>query len=233
MPLCLSKDLERVRRDLLTMSALVEQAIGKAMCAVIMRRGELGHEVIRDELEIDAREVAIEEDCLRILALHQPVACDLRFLVATLKVNASLERMGDLAVNIAERALVLGSRAAIEAGDFRAMAGTVLGMVNGALNAFVSLDSALAVEVRRSDSGVDAAHRLVFGAVQEIIRARPDCVELALHTLSVSRHLERVADLATNIAEDVVFMVNGEVLRHRHEQLAVALPEPVGLLGER
>jgi phosphate transport system protein len=154
-----------------------------------------------------------------VLALHQPVAVDLRFIVAALKINNDLERIGDLAVNVAERAEWLAQRPTVETGfDFVAMADKVQWMLQKSLDAFVRVDTKLAREVREADDEVDAMNRQMYGIVEDGVKKRPDRAAELIHLLSVSRHLERVADLATNISEDVIYLAEGEIVRHKRER---------------
>ena len=214
----LLRDLERVKKEILEMGTLVEAATNKAITALIDRRPELAEEVMAGDDTIDEKEVTIEEECLKILALHQPVAADLRFTVAVMKVGNDLERMGDLAINIAERAVYLSTHDPIEVPlDFGRMVEKVQTMLRECLDAMVNLDTTLARKICRGDEEVDAINREMFVILQDLMYRKPETIKRAVHTLSASRHLERIADLATNIAEDVVFMVEGEVIRHRLE----------------
>jgi len=214
----LQRDLENLKRDLLAMGSMVWDAIQRAMTALVDRRPELAAELLEVDDAIDAREVEIEEECLKLLALHQPVATDLRYIITVLKVNNDLERIGDLAVNIAERAVDLASDDPIPVAlEFGGMVERVQAMVNGALDALVERDTELARRVLAMDDEVDALHRAMFATLQDVMREDPATVVRAVQSLSVSRHLERIADLATNIAEDVVFMVDGDLIRHQHE----------------
>lgn len=214
----LLRDLEDLKRELLTMGSLVEESIDKAISAFLNRNRILAEEVKNGDRELDRREVQIEEACLKILALHQPVAADLRFIIAVMKVNNDLERMGDTAVNIAERAAYLAEHEPVRGPlDFPRMTELVQEMVRESLNALINLDTAKARWVGAHDDEVDTINRQMFVIIQRIMMEDPACVERAVHTLSISRHLERIADLATNIAEDVIFMVDGEIVRHRME----------------
>ena len=213
----LQRDLEHLKKEILSVGALVEQAILKSTTALSERRPELAEEVINGDNEIDAREVTVEEECLKALALHQPVATDLRFIVMVLKVNNDLERMGDLAVNIAERALLLCSHAPFMVPRFEEMVAKARGMVRDSLDALVNLDVGLAQKVRAADEVVDRCHAEIFEYLQGTMRGEPATIERAMAMLSVSRQLERLADHATNIAEDVEFLVEGEIIRHRGE----------------
>jgi phosphate transport system protein len=212
----LQRDLERVKRDLLAMSGLVEEATDLAIGAVVDRRRDLAEQVVAGDDRIDAKELEVEDECLKVLALHQPVASDLRFLISVLKVNNDLERMGDLAKNIAERALALAGQPPIEgAEDFRSMAERVRRMVHDCIDALVERNVDLARKVCFDDREVDEENRRRFERLQDVMRKDPSSVERAVHLLSISRHLERIADHATNVAEDVVFLVDGEVIRHQ------------------
>ncbi|MBN1918756.1 MAG: phosphate signaling complex protein PhoU [Verrucomicrobia bacterium] len=217
MPKHLERDLEHLKKEILKVGSLVEEAIGKAIKALMDRRPETAREVIDGDSVIDAREVEVEEQCLKILALHQPVAIDLRFIVAVMKVNNDLERMADLAANIAERAVYLATHDAIRLpAGFSRMAETVRTMVRQSLDALVNMDEMLARSVLRRDDEVDAANREMFDALQQLMHDDPLTIERAVHALSSSRNLERIADHATNIAEDVIFMIEGDVVRHVH-----------------
>jgi phosphate transport system protein len=214
----LRRDLDRIEKHILEVGSLVEGAIRKATVALVDRRSDLAEEVIQGDALIDAREVEVEEEILKCLALHQPVAIDLRFLVAVLKVNNDLERMGDLAMNVAERSLYLSSHEPLGVHlDFKRMVDLVRGMVSGCLDALVQQDSLHARALCKLDDQVDAMNKEMFVVLERHMLEHPESIERAVHALSASRHLERIADLATNIAEDVVFMVEGDVIRHRAE----------------
>ena len=212
----LERDLENLRRELLDMGALVETAVNKAVVALTQRRQALAEEVELGDAAVDLKELDVEHECSRILALHRPVASDLRFVVACLKVNNDLERVGDLAVNIAERvrALVDAAPFAIPT-ELEELAERARQMLRRSLDAFVSQDTELARQVRDEDDVADELNRRMFETMQARMKAEPDLIERALHVLSSSRNLERIADLATNICEEVVFLVDGEVIRHR------------------
>ncbi|MGE3966375.1 MAG: phosphate signaling complex protein PhoU [Planctomycetota bacterium] len=214
----MQRDLEQLKRHVLTMGALVEQATNWAITALVDRRVELARDVMVGDNQIDQMELMIEEECLKLLALHQPVAGDLRFVVSVMKVNNDLERMGDLAINIAERAAFLAEEPPLSVPlDFPRMAEVVRRMVRDSLDSLVRLDTDLARRVCVADDEVDEINRGMFVRIEDVMRSDPESVERAVHSLSASRHLERIADLATNIAEDVVFMVEAEVIKHRHE----------------
>lgn len=212
----LERDLEQLKKDILTMGAMVEEAMNRAILAMMDRRPDLAETVITGDSELDEREVAIEEACLKVLALHQPVAYDLRFIVTVMKVNNDLERMGDLAVNIAERAAFLARREPLRAPlKIPHLMEAVQAMVREALDALVNADAVAARRVCDQDNAVDDMNREMYRQLQELMRSDPETIERGIQTLSVSRSLERIADQATNIAEDVIFLVQGEIVRHR------------------
>lgn len=212
----LLRDLDHLKHQLQRLGAMVETAILKATKALLERRVEPAREVQAGDDPIDELEVQIEEECLKILALHQPVAIDLRFLVAVLKVNNDLERMGDLAVNIASRVeAILASPAVALPPQFLTMIEAVRRMVHDALQSLLATDVATARRVMAADEVVDQAHRQMFADMQAMAAAAPAQLPVAISLLSVSRYLERIADQSTNIAEDVVFLVEGEIVRHR------------------
>lgn len=176
----------------------------------------LAEEVIEGDREVDEREVQLEESCLKVLALHQTVANDLRFGVAVMKVNNDLDRVGDLADNIAGRAKFLARQDGVAIPtEISEMSDQVRTMLRESLSAVIHNDTDVARKVLRDDEAVDQRHKDLYRFFQERMQERPQQIESNIHLLSVSRYLERIADLATNFAEDVVFMVDGEVIRHR------------------
>jgi phosphate transport system protein len=216
MAIHLLRDLEKLKKELLLVGSLVEDATNKALLSLIDGRVELADEVIEGDREIDDREVLVEEECLKLLALHQPVAADLRFVIAVLKVNNDLERVGDLAGNIASRAKFFSEHPGVVLPEkIREMADLARTMLRESLNALIQLDTDLARKVLRDDESMDERHRHIYSVVQKNMREDSTRVEAQVQLLSVSRYLERIADQATNIAEDVIFMVDGEVVRHR------------------
>ena len=213
----LTRDLEALEQNLLGMSALVEEMISKAVRSLRERKPSLAREVIETDDQIDRREVQIEEECLKILALHQPVAVDLRLAATTLKINNDLERIADLAVNIAERALRLDRYRDFEIPTrLEHMAKTAVSMVRRSLDAFVDFDAEAAERILRTDDEVDEDNVQVISELYDVMRKHPHEIEPALHCFSAARHLERIADHATNIAEDVIYLVRGDIARHQH-----------------
>jgi len=218
MPLHLLREIDNLKKEILTLGSMAEQAVQRATAAIETRDGRLAHEVIEDDVTLDEMEVQIEENCLKTLALHQPVAVDLRFIVAVLKINSDLERVGDLAVNVAERAVFLAAQPSVDViFDFQTMAEKAQGMLKRSLDSLVNLDAEQARGVILSDDQIDAMNRRAYQIVQEAIRIHPDHAESLLHMLSAARHLERIADHATNIAEDVIYMIEGVIVRHKAE----------------
>jgi phosphate transport system protein len=194
----------------------VETAINNSILALNNREMSYVDEVLKNEEFINEMEVKIEEDCLKILALHQPVAGDLRFIVVALKVNNDLERMGDFAKNIAKRAkeLMQVEPLATLPAFVNELPDLVRTMVRNSLDALVKLDVELAQEVIDMDDKVDEINRAMYDEVTRVARENPDRTKVAISLLSTSRYMERIGDLSTNIAEDVIFMVDGRVVRH-------------------
>ncbi len=218
MTLHLQRALDALKKKLLSLSAVVEESVEKAVRSVVEHDRELAEEVIRDDPSVDRKEVDLEEECLKTLALHQPVAIDLRFVIALLKINNDLERIGDLAVNIAEQSTFLATRPQSNIPfDFPTMAEKARWMLGRSMDALVNLDAGLAQEVCAADDEVDAINREMYGQVQDGIRENPQHMGRLIRLLEVSRNLERIADHATNIAEDVIYMVEGRIIRHRAE----------------
>jgi phosphate transport system protein len=214
----LERELDRLRKKILTLSAMVEGNIEKALLSLTRHEIKLAQEVIESDHEIDHFEVEIEEDCLKILALYQPEAIDLRYVVGILKMNNDLERMGDLAVNIAERSAYLADKKGTKLFlDFTNMGEKTIAMVKKALDSLIKMDAAMAREVCAADDEVDELHRNMLLLIQDYIEKNPHEVKVLIHLLLVSRHLERIADQATNIAEDVIYMIEGIIIRHRAE----------------
>jgi phosphate transport system protein len=216
----LERDLETLQRDILGMGAAVEEAVYKAIRALQDQDADRAREVIDGDAAIDEAQNRVEEECLKILALHQPVAIDLRRVAAILAINVDLERMADLAVDMAERAEVLSRPPFIPVPDrLQRMADLTTTMVRHGLDAFVQLDVPLARKVLRLDDEVDGLNSEVIAEIVATMRKSPEIIEQGLSLFSAVRHLERIADHATNISEDVVYLVEGEIVRHRPEAL--------------
>ena len=212
-------ELENLKKKLLALAAIIETAVRDATLSIEKRDSELAQKIIDDDINIDHTEVEIEEDCLKVLALHQPVAVDLRFIVAVLKINNDLERIGDLAVNIAERAVFLAGQSKVNISiDLVDMAHNAQSMLKKSIDALINHDAELAHKVCASDDIVDQMNRQMYLKVQEAIVKNPEQISSLIHLLSASRHLERIADHTTNIAEDVIYMIEGQIIRHKTEE---------------
>lgn len=205
----------KLRKRILYVGAFVEESFVQATRAIARRDADLARRVLDTCGEVDRMEVELEEECLKVLALYHPVARDLRLIVAILKINNDLERVGDLAENIALRAVSLAAQPALDAPyDLSGMAESARQMLHGSLDALADLDAGAARRVLAQDDNVDTINRDMYRRVKAAIRARPDHVDALLHLLSVSRYVERIADHATNIAEDVIYMLEGGIVRH-------------------
>jgi phosphate transport system protein len=212
----IERQIESLKERILRLGTLVEEAISKSITALINRDVHLAQRVAANDEEIDRMEVEVEEECLKILALYQPVAADLRFVVAVLKINNDLERMGDLAKNIAKRVGQLANHDPRDMPpEIRSMAMQAQEMVKQCLDAVVNADPALARQVREEDDAVDECRQQIRRKVLRGIMQNPENVENLLRVNSVSKHIERIADMATNVAEDVIYMVEGDIVRHR------------------
>jgi phosphate transport system protein len=211
----LHRELAKIKKQTLSLGALVEERARTAVLAVETRDADLAQKVIDSDWEVDEMEIEIEEECLKVLALYQPVAVDLRFLVATIKINNDLERIGDEAVNIAERLVVMAKRPPMTfLFDYTPMAEKVQAMLKMSLDALVHLDVQLAFNVITMDDEVDAIQVQAYDRIKEALKEFPDRVGYLINLLLVSRHLERLADHSTNIAEEVVYLIEGNIVRH-------------------
>ncbi|HBF11894.1 MAG TPA: phosphate transport system regulatory protein PhoU [Deltaproteobacteria bacterium] len=218
MTIHLEKDLEHLKKEILAMGAVVEQMLNKAISSFVRRRADQAEEVLGEDDVIDRKENEIEEECLRMLALQQPVASDLRFIITVMKVNNDLERMADVAASIASRAKYLATHDPIKLPvDFTKMVEKVQGMVHQSLDALVNMDVVTARKILQQDDDVDQMNRSMYASLEELMIKDSQIIKRAMNALSVSRNLERIADLATNIAEDIIFMVEGHIVRHRYE----------------
>jgi phosphate transport system protein len=225
----LQRDIESLNTELLTVSSMVEDMIDKATQALTDRRYDLADEVVKADEYVDEHEVHVEEECLKMLALHQPVAVDLRRIATVMKVNNDLERIADLAVSIAQRAQAMDEFPAFPIPEvLPRMVVLATQMVRGAMNAFVNMDSTAARRMIAMDRTVDQFNRDIIAELQALMQKRPEAVAAAVHCFSAVRHIERIADHATNIAEDVIYLVEGDIVRHRHEQPPAEEPPKQG-----
>jgi phosphate transport system protein len=212
------EELGQLTTKLLEMSSLVEAAIQRSISAVIHKDKSAADEVFRNEKRINEIEIEIDEFAINLLALNQPMAADLRLIVAALKINTDLERMGDLSVNIAERAVsLLGETVIKPMIDIPHIAGLVQSMVRKALDAFVNRDADLARSVLASDDAVDSMRTACYHELISFMEKDPQNIRPSMDLLTVTRNLERIADHSTNIAEDVLFLVKGVDVRHHAE----------------
>ena len=216
-------ELARVKDELLKMASLAEAAIGVAVKALVKRDAELARQVVSSDKAINDLEIEIDEMCLRTMALYQPEAKDLRFLAMTLKINNDLERMGDQAVNIAERTLDLLKEPLLKPLiDLPRMAETAQQMVKSSLDAFVRQDVAMARAVCERDDEVDRYDDQIFRELLTYMMEDPKAITRSVNLILVSRHIERIADHATNVAEDVIYMVQGKTIKHHAQERASA-----------
>ena len=218
----LQRELDNLKKDILSLGAMVEERVRMAIKAFETRDGELAMKIVELDREINQAEVEVEEECLKILALHQPVAVDLRFINAVIKINNDLERVGDEAVNIAERVSNISKRPPVSVPfEYSTMAEKTEAMLKDSLDALVNLDADLAYGVCLRDDEVDKINQDIYDKIKEVIKKQPDRVGYLINLLLIARHLERIADHATNIAEEVIYMVEGVIPRHRNDVYGV------------
>jgi phosphate transport system protein len=210
------QQLGALRKNLIQMASLVETAIASAIKSLIERDSKLAQRVIKSDEDIDSLELEIDKQCVDLLALRQPLAIDLRFITSSIKITNNLERMGDLAVNIAERVIPLSQEPQLKPLiDIPRMATITQTMVKDSIDAFVNRDTELARSVYERDSTVDALNDQIFRELLTYMMQDPGNITRAVHLVLISRHLERIADHSTNIAEEVVYIVKAKVVKHR------------------
>ena len=211
------EELKLLKNKLLEMAGAVEQAIYNSVKSLVNRDEKLAHDVIVNDKKINDLELDVEDLCLKLLALHQPMAADLRFIAAAMKINNDLERMGDQAVNIAEQAQDLLTKPPLKPlVDIPRMAELAQKMVKDSIDAFVNSDAATAQEICKRDDAVDDLNDQVFRELLTYMLSNSTNIERAVDLILVARHLERIADHATNIAEEVIYIVEGRVIKHHH-----------------
>ncbi|HSO62141.1 MAG TPA: phosphate signaling complex protein PhoU [Desulfobacterales bacterium] len=209
------KELENIKKHILTLGSMVEDLVHTSVQAVDRVDADLADRIIQRDREINETEVDIEEECLKVLALHQPVAVDLRFIIAVIKINNELERIGDQAVNIAQRVQIIAKRPKPPFWfDYSEMGEKAQKMLRMSLDALVNLDVDLAYKVITLDDEVDRIKSEAYDKIKQAIQDLPERVGYYINLLLISRHLERLADHATNIAEEVIYLVEGEIFRH-------------------
>jgi phosphate transport system protein len=208
-------ELEHLKKLILSLGAMAEEEVRMAIKAIELKDAQIAKQIITDDYKIDEMEVEIEEECLKVMALHQPVAVDLRFIIAVIKINNDLERIGDEAVNIAERVETLAKRkSSVFYYDYSEMAEKAENMLKMSLDALVNLDVDLAFKVIMADDEVDDIQSDVYAKTKDAVKDTPENVAFLLNQYLISRHLERIADHATNIAEEVIYLIEGEIVRH-------------------
>jgi len=210
------REIDALKKKILELGGLVEDRVRKACSVVIQRDAQMAQKILTMDWEIDDMEIMVEEECLKILALHQPVARDLRLIVAIIKINNELERIADIAVNLSKRILTITKQEKKNFYfDFQPMAEQVLEMVKLSLDALVSEDAALARKIFLMDEEVDRYRNLVYKAVIDALDAADHEASSTtlLNTYLISRHLERIGDRTNNIAEEVIYLVEGEIVR--------------------
>ena len=209
------EELKNLKEKLLRMAGLVEESVELAIEAIKDRKDELSQAILKNEERINLLDVEVDETCLRLMALRQPMAGDLRFITSAMKIDSELERMGDLAVNIAEQALILNKLPPLKPLlDIPRMARQAQAMVRDSINAFVNQDEALARSVCERDDEVDALDDQIFRELLTYMMEDAANISRAVALILVSRNLERMADHATNIGEDVIYLVNGKTIKH-------------------
>ena len=210
------QQLGALRKNLIQMASMIETAIANAVKSLIERDSELARLVVQSDEQVDALELEIDKQCVDLLALRQPLAIDLRFITSSIKITNNLERMGDLAVNIAERVIPLSQEPQLKPLiDIPRMATITQTMVKDSIDAFVYRDTDLARSVYERDSTVDAMNDQIFRELLTYMMQDPANITRAVHLILISRHLERIADHSTNIAEEVVYIVKAKVVKHR------------------
>jgi phosphate transport system protein len=216
MSIHLQREIENLKKHLLSLCAVVEDQVQMAIEAFLQRDETLALEVERRDTDVDQREVEVEEECLKMLALYQPVATDLRLIVAVLKINNDLEQIGDLAVNIARKAAAVAIEPPLDIPcDIAGMWEKVQAMLRDSLDALVNTNTQLAEAVYARDDEVDRMKHEMRMKIEAAALRQPELMSRLLKFMAVCRNLERIADYSVNIAEDVIYMVNGTIVRHR------------------
>ena len=215
MAFTLQNEVQALKQQLLTLAAMVEENVQHAVKALLERDGDLAQRVVKCDDQVNRLEVDLEEECLKVLALHQPVANDLRTIIGIIKINNDLERIADQAVNISERALAVIELPTVDSPlELAIMSVKVIDMLEKSLDSLVNANVTLARKVLELDEDVDQIHSDNYRLFKASVRSNPERIDVLLNYLTASRHLERVADLATNIAEDVIYLTEGEIVRH-------------------
>jgi len=211
----LQRAIEKIKKEILSLGAMVEDRFQKAIYAVKTGDLELAQKIIDTDFQIDEREVEVEEECLKILALYQPVAMDLRFFVAVIKINNDLERIADYAANISRRFITSSQDPNKFKYDYTSMADQAAKMLRMSLDALVQMDVDMAYDVRDMDEDVNIMRNDAYDSMKKDIQKHPEMVGEIINMYLISRHLERIGDHTTNIAEEVIYLIEGEIIRHR------------------
>ncbi len=210
----LTRAMHQIKKEILSLGAMVEDRFKKSIYAIKAEDLEQAQEIIDTDFKVDEREVEVEEECLKTLALYQPVATDLRLIVAVIKINNDLERIADYAVNIAQRYKTSAANSNTFKYDYTAMAEQAANMLKLSLDALVSMDVDMAYAVREMDREVNAMRNDAYRTMKADIRRHPAMVEEIINMYLISRHIERVGDHTKNIAEEVIYLIEGEIIRH-------------------
>ena len=210
----LQRAIEKIKKEILSLGAMVEDRFQKAIYAVKTGDLELAKKIIDTDFQIDEREVEVEEECLKILALYQPVAMDLRFFVAVIKINNDLERIADYAANISRRFITSSQDPNKFKYDYTSMADQAAKMLRMSLDALVQMDVDMAYDVRDMDEDVNIMRNDAYDSMKKDIQLHSEMVGEIINMYLISRHLERIGDHTTNIAEEVIYLIEGEIIRH-------------------
>jgi len=214
MPARLQKQIDKIKKEILSLGAMVEERLQKAVYAVKNEDLTLAQKIIDTDFQIDEREIEVEEECLKILALYQPVAMDLRFIVAVIKINNDLERIADYAVNIAKRFKTSYKDPDKFRYDYTAMAELTAKMLRMSLDALVHMEVDMVYYVRDMDKDVNKMRDEAYDIMKKDIQKYPEKVGKIINMYLISRHLERIGDHTTNIAEEVIYLIEGQIIRH-------------------
>lgn len=215
MSVHLQREIQKIKKEILSLGAMVEDRFKSAIVAVKNEDQKLAQKIIDTDFQVDEREIEVEEECLKILALHQPVATDLRFIIAVIKINNDLERIADYASNISKRFKSSSNNPSKFKYDYTSMADRAGEMLRKSLDALVRMDVEMAYEVRDMDADVNRMRNEAYGIMKSDIRNNPEMVGEIINMYLISRHLERIGDHTTNIAEEVIYLIEGEIIRHR------------------
>ncbi len=214
MPARLQKQINKIKKEILALGAMVEERLQQSIYAVKNEDLTLAQKIIDTDYQIDEREIEVEEECFKILALYQPVAMDLRFIVAVIKINNDLERIADYAANIAQRFKTSYKDPGNFGYDYTAMADLTAKMLRMSLDALVQMDVDMVLDVRDMDKDVNIMRDEAYDIMKKDIKKFPDKAGKIINMYLISRHLERIGDHTTNIAEEVIYLIEGEIIRH-------------------